>query len=258
MDQKILIARFEKAKREFEVQGAYIAMGHYDVVRFRHVLRDGRLILDAGDRCFLPLTEHSLTDIVGKTMYRFLSMVNILGNNPNEKVKATVQALMTQLSTISSPDMSYSLYRSLESCDIACVIDSNDYPATLRLIKNCADSIDASDIYFFTIPMLNARMLDEPGDNEALRYAEVPNTFLLVRTTVKEHKKVDELLSREKLLKNLGRNTKSIMFGANDIVVDLGEYSPSKVIAYYRNVREFIAEYQSVLYSAEVEIMDKI
>ncbi|MBR5949477.1 MAG: hypothetical protein IKZ82_12655 [Clostridia bacterium] len=269
MDRKILTAKFKKAKEctkkneaecntVFAIKDAYIAMGHYDVVVFNHVSRNEEQVLNVGERCFLPFDEASIAEAVGTSVYRFLVMINILHKDSVEKnIKETAQEFVSQLESYGSKGNVYNLYRSLDNCDIACIIDSDDYPGTLELVRKCADSIETPTVYFFTVPMLNARVLDETKIINADIETEVPDTALLVRTTVKEHRKIGELLSEEKLLKGLRKTSKYIMFGANDIVVDMGCYSAYKVITYYRNVMNYIADYLAVLYSAEVEIMKK-
>lgn len=267
MDKKVLIAEFKKARESInrnrtetvlEINNAYIAMGHYDVVLFRQASRGGGLVLNASERFFLPLEEARVADAVGDSTYRFLLMISILNNAFSDNIKEIAQKFKSHLNEFVSVGIKYTLYRSIDNCDIVCIIDSDNYPEMLDLVRSCADSMDDPNIYFFTIPMLNAKVLKDTKSIESILHVEVPKTALLVRTTVREHQRISELLSAEMLLKGLVEPSKSIMFGASDIVIDLGQYSPYKVITYYRNVNRCIADYLKVLYSAEVEIMKRL
>ncbi len=260
MRKQVLIAKFSKIKNRSDMQHNYIAMGHYDIIEFRIEDRNDSLVLFTGDRCFLPLVDDIDINPIGSSTFRFLTMINVLcwDRHIDQKITDVLRKLTAYTNSHTSNGLICSLFRSLDSCDIACLIDSNDYVAALSFIKTCLDSIENEDVYFFTVPMLNANMLSIKNDDVAhSRSNTVPNTTLQIRATVKSNRKSNSLLNINKLFKGFSTAKSRMMFGASDIVIDLGEYCPQKLIAYYRNIVENFEDYCDVLFSAEVEIMSE-
>lgn len=260
MEKRVLIANISKVNSIDDMKSNYIGMGHYDIIKFRIEYRNG-LNLSQGDRCFLPINDDITISSVGTTAFRFLTMINVLcwEDESNEKVNTLLNNLSLFLRYNTPSNINCYLFRSLDSCDFALLFDTDNYLDALSFVNRCIDIIGNQETYFFTIPMLNTIMVDkkENNDIDISKSNLILNSSLQIRMTIRSYHRIRGLLSENKLFKGLSSVERRLLFGANDIVIDLGPFSQDKVITYYRNVIKNFENYRDALHSAEMEVQVK-